>query len=234
MSRKNLFFGALASCCLVALALLVLAPGAGAVEYGRYDFTYYYNNGNGDRYDGYFFGPDTLGLTVGSQKTIASDENTQAGYYRITDFINLHSNSTDNKNVFVTSYYDLEGNKYYLPLNYDEPMGTNYWGSETGFIYQNTDIAYRFGTYNAVFYEADGETGGQYNGFTFKHTYANGDYYTGHVYTPADYYSVGLTWYKADESGDYGKFEILGLTSGSYDAARNGQVWVENYYNARK
>ncbi len=216
---------------LFALVCVGLAVSAQAVEYGRYDFTFYYDNGNGDRYDGYFFADTALGYRIGSKKTIAADENGKPGYYIITDFINLHQNGEDNKKVFVTNYYDIEGNKYYLPLNYDQPMGTNYWGSETGFIVSKSSDAYRFGNYNSKFWEADGESGTNFNGFTFKYTYASGDNFIGRVYAPADYYTVGLKWYKADENGDYGMFMITGRTTGDYDPSRNGQVWVSSYYN---
>lgn len=221
--------------CFVALLLALIGVGLAvpsqAVEYGRYDFTFYYENGAGDRYDGYFFADDSLGLRIGTKKTIAADENGKPGYYIITDFINLHGNGADDKKVFVTNYYDIEGNKYYLPLNYDQPMGTNYWGSETGFIVSKSSNVYRFGNYSGKFWEADGESGTNFNGFTFKYTYGSGDNFVGRVYAPADYYEVGLKWYKADENGDYGMFEITGRTTGDYDPARNGQVWVSSYYN---
>lgn len=116
-----------------------------------YSFIFYYNNKNGDYYSGVVYRAANniyyKGYTLNK-----IDENGQPGYYLITGGVSAGDNSTNNGKVIVNSYYNHENNTAYTPLNV---TGSNYLGSETGFIYQTTSLMYRFGYYGGKFYEAD-------------------------------------------------------------------------------
>ncbi len=64
----------------------------------------------------------------------------------------MGDDSSKNGQVEVSKYYNLENKTTYTPLSV---TGINYLGTETGFIYQTTNLMYRFGYYGGKFYEAD-------------------------------------------------------------------------------
>lgn len=219
-----IFWGFLVSWLMVSSAL--------ADNFFRYDFTFFYNNGSGDRYSGYFFANGNLGYKLGSKKIITADENSQPGYYQIVAVMSIGTDGALDKKVFVNSYFNSENKEYYLPVNYNKPIGINYWGSECGYIIQKDVAEHRFGYYQNKFYEADISGPQSYNGFTFKFTYSSGDYYSGSVFAEPNKYVVGWTSFKKDENGDWGFYEITGRTTGVYNSAKNGQVWVAKYWDS--
>jgi len=171
--------------------------------YDKYDFTYYYDGGQGDYYTGYVYTPTGYdGYQVGYTKDQV-DENGKSGYYQITkvtsfspsisgldmnndgeivwneyDGYNNHiifytdsapssmpTYSTPNGAVYVTSYYDKEGNKTYTPVSNGTSVGANYLGSEGDWIiWKDADgylTSFKFGLHKntdgtSTFYEADG------------------------------------------------------------------------------
>ena len=92
------------------------------------------------------------------------------------------------------------------------PKGTNYPGSELGYI-KNADVSvYKFGQ---GYYEADaGDT------YTFRYTYGNGDYYDGKVYRDpmsATYYP-GYKLNSANELVKTGYYEIKAVSFAGWPA----------------
>jgi hypothetical protein len=76
--------------------------------------------------------------------------------------------------------------------------------------------------------------------YDFKYTYGNGDWYSGYVYAPMNYgynFGAGLepnyTFYRQDENGKNGVYEITGInTTSSYSSSLRGKVYVTQYYDA--
>ncbi len=178
--------------------LLELTPNKSwtILTYALYNFTYYYNDGKGDYYNGYFYAATNLGYDLNYIKPIAKDENNQPGFYKITKATYAGFFNTDNKKVFVTNYYDLASKKSFTPQNSTSPMGSNYFGSEYGYILRTGIGAYRFGKYGLNFYEADA-----YNKFYFRYVYGQGDYYSGYVYAAFEKYYPGWMQTSVNETG---------------------------------
>ena len=192
----------------------------------RYDFTCFYNNGNGDHYSGYFDAPTGYqGYKVGYRQEF-TDENGQKGYYEINNQINLGNNSGGDGQVFVTSYYDQETGRALTPVGQGTAVGSNYLGSEFDFIINNA-AGHRFGNFMGTFYEAD-----QVLRFYFIHLYDSGDSYRGWVYDGGDKgYTVGQVINTNTEGQVPGHYEIVGegpLVAG----CQAGQVFVEYYYDS--
>ena len=135
---------------------------------------------------------------MGFKKTF-TDENGKIGTYEITSSSYLGDTSNYGQ-VYVTSYYDGDASKLsFVPVNSTAVMGTEYLGSEVGYIKNAGVAAYQFGK---SYYEADAG-----NTFTFKYTYGNEDYYTGKVYAAPNgaYYPGWKSVYTtANESGKVG------------------------------
>ncbi len=191
-----------------------------------YSFTYYYNDGNGDYYTGYFYAPtDYNGYAIG-YKQYTTDENGQTGYYEITGVADAANNDSRSGQVYVTSYHDHESRNTYklTDNNLFVTTGTAYLGSESGYIIQSGVPSFYFG---GGYYEAD--VGAYRYDFTF--TYGNGDYYTGFVFAAPDYgYDNYYSKTTTDENGQTGTYTITGVSTG-YDVSKAGQVKVTSYYD---
>ncbi len=150
----------------------------------RYDFTCFYNNGNGDHYSGYLYAPTGYqGYKVGYRQEF-TDENGQQGYYEITNQISLGANSGWDGTVYVTSYYDQETGRAFIPMGNDHPVGFSYLGSELDYINSNAE-GHRFGW---SYWEAEVDS----VAYAFTFAYSNSlDQYTGTFYAPVDQYRIG-------------------------------------------
>ncbi len=154
------------------------------------------------------------------------DENKQTGKYTIDAALDIGQDSSRYGQVFVTQYYDGDqSKKTFRPLNYTSPLGTNFLGSELGYI-KNADVAvYKFGK---GYYEADaGDT------YTFRYTYGNGDYYEGKVYRDplSAVYYPGQKINVVNELGKTGYYEIKGVSYSGVDSTQYGQVFLTKYYD---
>ncbi len=187
-----------------------------------YNFTFTY--GSGDYYVGTVYAYQDDGYSTSYSKT-TTDENGQTGIYTITG-VTLAYDVDKKGQVYVTSYYDQESGKTYTPVSNGTAVGTNYLGSEYDYIIKSGVPEYYFG---GGYYEADLVSSS--NLYTFKFTYADGDYYTGTVYaTPGYGYSTGYTKSITDEYGHTDTYTITGVTTG-YDVSKVGQVFVDSYYD---
>lgn len=194
-------------------------------------YSFSYTFGNGDYYTGTVYAKPTYGYYYKSStdyyKTQLIDENGQMGTYKITGMKGYYDHSMDGK-VIINQYYNSE-NKTLYHVQLKSYYGSSYLKSESGWIIRNNVPQFYFGYYNGKIYEADV---GSSNRYTFSYTYSNGDYYNGFVYAPASKgYYVGYTKNLIDEHGKLGTYKITGVTSG-YDSRRNGQVYVDRYYDA--
>ncbi len=127
---------------------------AGKENYYEYSYTFTYSNG--DKYFG------TVRTTanqyyVGYKKSISSIEGgSLTGSYLITgmSYLGVQANAGQ---VKANGYWDWETATLYTPLKAYQSLTTSGLGKETDFIMFNTDLKYRFGFYNSVFYEADAQ-----------------------------------------------------------------------------
>jgi hypothetical protein len=117
-----------------------LLPMRGAIletekvtKYDCYTFRYYY--GNGDYYTGVVYASPTYGYYTGWKKTM-TNETANTGYYEIISMDYLGINSSSYGKVFVgTTYFDSDTAKFYKPIDtVNNLVGTNYLGSESGYI----------------------------------------------------------------------------------------------------
>ncbi len=209
----------------------------------RYTFTYLFKNG--DKYEGFVYAPASQGYFVGYTKSLA-DEHGLLGEYKITGAIGGFDNRRDGQ-VFVTKYYDNEGNKSFTPVGFRSPesntpvdnlakgVGLNYLGSEKDYIIRNNVPEYFFGAglKNSipVIFEADLV----WVEYAFKYTYSNGDFYEGTVWARMDYgYYAGYSKATIDENGSQGKYYISSFKL-LYEPIINddlmGKVIVNKYYD---
>ncbi len=69
--------------------------------------------------------------------------------------------------------------------------------------------------------------------YAFKFTFANGDYYTGYLKAfSGSLYQVDQSWTKEDEHGQLGTYKITNKTDNEMSSLNDGNVWVDNYYDA--
>lgn len=201
----------------------------------KYDFRYTY--ANGDWYSGYVYAPMNYGYNFGAglepnYTFLKWDENNKAGTYEIIGINTTTNFSASLKGkVYVTQYYDAESQ---ITFNVNG-SGTNYLGSESGYLYNNTSIAgFRFGDY--VYdpieqihrnHEADVSLY-----FKFKFSYQEGDYYNGYGYMDPTKYYLNQTISKMAEGG-WGAYLITEIRkTTAYDPSKAGQIWVTQYYDA--
>ena len=210
--------------------IILLIINCSYADIWKYEYTFKYQNGDGDYYKGYGFAPKDY---FSAEKWII-DENNNPGYYKI-NYVASGYDDNLNGQVFISTYFDKESNKTFTPLNYQNVAGYSYLGSESGYIISNQDSRYRFGCYNyyGQVYEADLANLWR-NNFTFL--YANGDYYEGYVYADSDYgYRTGqIVKYALDEHGQAGNYKITGGTDLGYcyyDDSRIGKVYLTKYYD---
>ena len=188
----------------------------------KYNFVYYY--GNGDSYSGYVYADPAYGYYYGKKWT-TTNATGNTGYYLITAANYTGVNTTEYNKVYVNSYYDGDmSKKSFVPLNNKNPLGTNYLGSEIGYIVKDAIPTYHFGQGSL---EAD--VGDKY---TFQYTYGNGDYYVGTVYAdPAYGYYTGWKKSVTNETGNTGYYEILGQEYTRTSGTNKGKVFVSKYYD---
>ena len=150
----------------------------------KYSFKYSY--GNGDYYLGYVYQSPGGTYYPGYKFTTMKNELGLLGYYQILSMTYTGDTAKYNQ-VFVDKYHDGETNKNFTPVHQGQPVGKTSLGSELDYICVDKVLAYRFGIYRGVFYEAD--VGDRY---AFKYSYGNGDYYQGYVYrSPGSVYYPG-------------------------------------------
>ncbi len=195
-------------------------------------YTYNYTYGKGDKYSGYFYASTDKGYYLG-YKSVAKDDDSKFGAYNVTavsylDASSLNYSYVHNGKVFVQTYYDKETNSSTAPVNYTSPLGTNYLGSEWGYIRKADVDQYRFGMYYGLVREADYTMR-----YSYTFNYADGDYYKGYVYAVADpsFYVLNRpVIVKKDENGRWGSYIITGTPVRDLDETKNGQVWINSYY----
>ena len=111
-------------------------------------------------------------------------------------------------------------------MQYTQPLGSNFLGSEVGYIKNANVGVYKFGQ---GYYEADaGDT------YSYKYTYGNGDYYTGKVYRDplSTMYYPGLKINQDQRTGPAtGYYEITGVSYAGVASSKYGQVYVTKYYD---
>lgn len=214
-------------------------------NYSRYDFTFYYDNGNGDSYTGSVYALTGYnGYQVGYTQSV-TDENGQPGYYDITAATALGSDSSHVGEVYVSSYYDSQIGHTYTPVGNSAALGTNYLDSEVGYIIQSGIPEFEFGQgTNGTFYEADVGAYSRYD-FTFVYGSGSGDYYVGYVYAPTSMqtdnlqFAVGTKlydqpmefWASGYKSFGGGYYDITAITDG-FAAAYDKQSYITAYYDA--
>ena len=218
----------------------VLKEGGGYYEadlkYAKYDFTFAFDQGLGDYYQGYVYAPtyfhqDTETFNYDLNLVIpAVDESGRPGTYTITAVTDRGDDKSLDGQVFVTSYYDIETGKTYKPVGSGAALGTDYLDSEIGYIIQSGVADYRFGQ---GYYEADGPVSADYRRYDFTFFYANGsgDSYKGYLYAPLGYdaYAVGFKKYTRDENNQQGYYLITKNTSAPTAGGQLGQVFVTSY-----
>ena len=224
----------------------IYSPGLGYSLFGQdiYEadaaglalYTFTYNYGNGDYYNGYVVASN-ISYQVGNSYDI-SDANNQAGFdgnYTITGSSSLDASYAYGLGyVFVYNYYDADTSRQsYTPLKWSQqntPSGTGGLGSELDYIYGGLSGYSPFGQ---DFYEADAQSVAVYS---FTYDYGNGDFYNGFVYASNAAYQVGNSYdrYTANnQDGFNGTYTITGVSSGldiTYNSTQ-GYVFVYNYYD---
>lgn len=117
----------------------------------RYNFTYFYNGANNtaDHYIGWVYGDEgRYSLNQLVDPNAANNESGANGKYQIMG-ISYHGNSKDvggdRGKVYVNQYINRETNETLAPLNASQVMGTNYLGSESGFIDVANNADFDFG-----------------------------------------------------------------------------------------
>ncbi|MBM4276098.1 MAG: hypothetical protein FJ134_16830 [Deltaproteobacteria bacterium] len=188
-----------------------------------YNFKFTYSNG--DYYTGTVWAKAGYGYSPGDTWQV-TDPYGSTGTYRITG-AGPAGDQTEGL-VYVASYYDRESRKTVTPLNSGQPLGSNYLGSEAGYLIDETVPQYYFTGSGQGIYEADMVTGK----YAFTFYYGNGDYYTGAVYAdPAAFkYYQGYTEAFTDENGLSGYYKITGRETGKFKP-KPGQVFVDGYYD---
>jgi len=188
-------------------------------------YAYKFLYGNGDYYTGTVYAP----AGYAAPNTLI-DENGLSGSYKLLQVM-AYVDSGRNGQVYVSRYFDAESRKMYTPISNNLPRGNNFLGSEGGYIISAGKADFYFGKGTGTldpkkFYEAD-----QAYRYSFQFTYGGKDYYTGYVYGAPDLYNMSYIKKLVDEDGKTGQYTITNITSG-YDLSKNGQVFVNNYYDA--
>ncbi|MBD1927212.1 hypothetical protein H6F74_13285 [Trichocoleus sp. FACHB-90] len=197
--------------------------GVSAVPTGYQSYTFKYTYGNGD----YYTGSGYSSYRRYSQNQYINDssvnETGNYGSYQITGVTNYNGSTSQLNQVFVSSYYNTENSTNYTPYS---GYGTTGLGSEYGYLFSGNSDTYFGGKY----YEADFNG---YQSYTFKYTYGNGDYYTGSGYTNYGRYSQNqyINDSSANETGNYGSYQITGVTNYASSTSQLNQVFVSSYYN---
>jgi pimeloyl-ACP methyl ester carboxylesterase len=203
-------------------------------------FTFRYDYGNGDYYDGYVYA-DQNKYKVGQYYDFKLTNN-EAGFngkYYISAVAN-EGKWTDFGKVYVTNYYDGDNSKLSFTLNQTYPSSYNYLGTEkdavsldssdNGNIVSIKGNSQLFGSFGEDNYEADFAV---VKKFTFRYDYGNGDYYDGYVYADQNKYTVGQYYdFKLtnNEAGFNGKYYISAVTTeGNWKKLKG--VYVTNYYD---
>lgn len=166
------------------------------------------------------------------------DQQGEAGYYEITSR-ELVEDASKYGQVFVDNYYDAASGQNYTPLGNDQPLGSNYLGSESGFILSDQNEDFRFGaSETGAILEADALYTRRYD-FTFKYSDGDafldkGDVYQGYVYAPPDFgYSVGATSHNVlDENLLLGSYSVTAEDDIYHPYDPKGQVFVTSYNDA--
>ncbi|MEB3293743.1 MAG: CARDB domain-containing protein [Synechococcales bacterium] len=126
-----------------------LTPPAPVV---RYDFTYYYSgdrNQTGEFYQGYVYAAQgRYRVNEYANPNTSVNELGTDGRYWITN-ATVAGTIADLGQVVITSYFNQENSKSYTPF---VGAGSQYLGSETGYLISDRDSEARFGS---DFYEAD-------------------------------------------------------------------------------
>jgi hypothetical protein len=193
-------------------------------NYEKYNFTYYY--GNGDSYSGY--GYAAVGTyTVGQELGGYANETGNLGYYRIDSIVaETTLDSSYNNLVYVTSYTDADtgfGTTTNL-YNYGNPATYSGLGNEASYAYDTNGNG--SDAYFTNYYEAD--ILNQY--YTFTYTYGNGDSYSGYGYALAGTYTAGQTLEGySNETGNVGYYTINSVEAGTTSASENNRVYVTSY-----
>lgn len=132
-----------------------LARSGTVYTYVKYGFEYQYNDASGDYYTGYVYARSDYGYYSGLEIT-AANENSSSGYYRITGVLEEDVDSALVGQVFVNSYHDGESQGDYALAgdNLFVTSGTNYLGSESGYIIQADVPDFFFGAGSQIL-EAD-------------------------------------------------------------------------------
>ncbi|XGV95377.1 MAG: pre-peptidase C-terminal domain-containing protein [Leptolyngbya sp. BL-A-14] len=193
--------------------------------YQYYTFSYRYDNtGQGDYYAGY--GYAEYGKYTSGQYLYDSvaNETGYSGYYLITSLANYTTGTASLNSVYVSNYYNSETKTSYTPYS---GSGSGGLGSEYGYVTNGDSNTY----YGGKYYEAD--LGYQY--YIFKYSYGSGqDYYTGYGY--ADYGKYTASQYlndsSANETGNYGFYQITSITNYASGKASQNKVYVSSYYNS--
>ncbi len=208
----------------------------------RYDFTYTYSNG--DNYRGWVYAAAAKGYTVGKTWQVA-DENGGKGTYEITLQTEVTGGFCGRVHLGQDAYYDKETDTYYTPMDINKAVGSNFLGSEAGYIIQANIPGYYFSRY----YEAEASANPtNYIRFDFKYVYGSGDYYTGRVYAPGNNGSnnglyIGKTFWKlpglnqqqyrlleeGEQYNNTGYYTITAMATSS--TTWYGRVYVDDYYD---
>jgi hypothetical protein len=75
-----------------------------------------------------------------------------------------------------------------------------------------------------------------YQHYTFKYSYGNGDYYTGHGYSTTDRYRSGqqITPSNLDSPGYSGSYQITSAVNYTGTTQNVDKLWVNSYYNSER
>jgi hypothetical protein len=191
-----------------------------------YNFDCMFNNGTGDLYVGKFYSHSYY--VFGGKYEYFTDENGQEGYYIIGPRVLTPVEESKVDQVFVDTYSDAESGACFLPVHHGSPLGWEGLGSEMDYIYFDGNPLYRFGTIDDTFYEADAYFSYQ---FTCNYDNGTGDWYSGTLYDHRSY-DTSLPLYPFEDENDLPGYYTLSSMTLLPDNTRDGQVFVDRYYNA--
>lgn len=193
-----------------------------------YKFKFSYDSG--DYYTGYgYMAPDKYTLNQNLTRMAVGGW----GVHNITAIVtSVGYDPASAGKVWVTSYYDAQS-KATLAVN---GSGTNYLGSESGYLYGNTRACYRFGktilTFGKfkLYWYVEADTPRLYY---FTYTYPNKDKYWGYGYAhPDSEFDVGYKKKLAAEGGGEGEYEIYNAKNVNTNPSNVGKVVVNKYYDS--
>ncbi len=200
--------------------------------YRRYNFTYYY--GNGDLYSGYVYEMEGT-YTVGQELGGYTNETGNSGYYKIDSIGETTLDSSLNRRTYLTSYYDGDTG-FGTTSNVYNYGGYDGLGSEYGYAYDSNYFS--ADPYFRNDNEADLTSHNVY--FEFTYYYGDGDYYSGAGYASQDYINApgiysALNSSRDNDTGHLGYYEVHSIQN-IYDLGlRNTStyLWVYHYYDAQ-